>query len=765
MHPLIIYDWNKGIAIFTAQISSSFVSDCQFLGSDKYFGICGKNFIDFWERTEKNKSFSYLRQSGRFGPKLPRQTLNSIAYNNGLVLAGASDGNIGVWKGNACIRVLSLHTMGSIRSLYSVQSDGSNDITGKVFAGSTDGKIFVLDDQLELLASHATSSYGGIEKAITSLHWNPKYHRILVGIESCDVFEIRHDDGMIIGPILEGHFGDELNGLSTNPVDENEVATASADRTLRIWDAQNHVVRKMVQLDSPASCLSYSANGEYIFIGLGSMKNKGHAKEGAFRVFNTKDLTLQHQSRDSKQTLTDCKHSMDGKYVAFASMDSKIYIYESCNFNLVARAKGHTAAVCNIDFGCMPGSANVNFLQSNSSNGEVMFWNIKGKLQTPSSQRHTVLETVNCTLCWQMQGTHQQNENHIRIEACDRSKEGNVIAVGNNIGELCLYEYPVVVNNSVCSRFPGHSPKIDGVRFSCSDKWLFTIGREECCLFQWKLLKVMQNNNHEKISASDEYIECFKRFERSDYRTVAQNESNHFVSQSEENPENDRMKKAPRPWQRAIVSPSKMYSDSRKRPSKNISLQWVHGYNGSTAINNLHYGKNEEILYSVGRTFVNLSLEREQRQEFYQETTDEITCLAIHPEENICAIGQIGYRPIIHCVDYVQMATEQLLDGNHRRAVIALRFDRSGNHLVSLGGDDYHSITIHSWKNQYILCSSQTDSRKIFDIQFSPTGEWLIQCGDNFVKFWSIDGDSLNCRNGYITTIEEVCTLENIFFY
>lgn len=762
MHPLIIYDWDKAAVIFTAHVSESFVSDCQFLGSDKYFGACGKNFIDFWERTSKNESFSYSRQSGCFGPKLPRQMLTSIAYNNGLVIAGASCGNIGVWKGKACIRVISLNTIGSIRSLYSLQSDGSNTMMGKVFAGSTDGKIFILDNQFELLASHATSSYGGIEKAITSLHWSPKSHRILVGIESCDVFEVRDDDGMIIGPILEGHFGDELNCLSANPVDENEVATVSTDRTLRIWDAQKHGVRKVLKLDSPASCLSYSADGEHIFIGLGSMKNKGDKKEGAFQVFNRKDLTLQHQSRDSKQTLTDCKYSMDGKYVAFASMDSNIYIYERCNFSLVARAKGHTAAVRNIDFGCIPGGTNANFLQSNSSNGEVMFWNIKGKLQTPSSQRHTVLETVNCTLCWQMKGTHQQNENHIRIEACDRSKEGSLIAVGNSIGELCLYEYPVVANNSICSKFPGHAPKISGVRFSCSDRWLFTIGREDCCLFQWKLLKVVQNNNREKISASDEYIDCFKRFDRSYYRRVAQIESNHFVAHFEENPENDRMKKAPRPWQRAIVSPSKMCVDCRKQPFNKIGLKWIHGYNGSTAINNLHYGKNEEILYSVGRTFVNISLGREQRQQFYQETTDEITCLAIHPGESICAIGQIGYRPIIHCIDYIQMATEQLLDGNHRRAVIALRFDYSGNHLVSLGGDDYHTITIHSWKNQYILCSSQTDSRNIHDIQFSPTGEWLIQCGDNFVKFWSIDGDSLNCRDGYITIAEEVSTLEII---
>ena len=112
----------------------------------------------------------------------------------------------------------------------------------------------------------------------------------------------------------------------------------------------------------------------------------------------------------------------------------------------------------------------------------MAFWNIQGKKQTPKTQRDIQLESCTCPHVWSI--THHDHE---RILACDRSKLGDEVAVSNSAGEICLYAYPALSNKfSIYLKVYGHGGPISKLKYSNMDKWLFTVGQDDCCLMQWK---------------------------------------------------------------------------------------------------------------------------------------------------------------------------------------------------------------------------------------------------------------------------------------
>ena len=74
-------------------------------------------------------------------------------------------------------------------------------------------------------------------------------------------------------------------------------------------------------------------------------------------------------------------------------------------------------------------------------------------------------------------------------------------------------------------------------------------------------------------------------------------------------------------------------------PSVTASLEWIYGYRGKDSRANLYSLPTGEICYYVASLAVLYSPES-QTQRHYRGHTEDIECLATHPQLSLCATGQ-----------------------------------------------------------------------------------------------------------------------------
>lgn len=70
-----------------------------------------------------------------------------------------------------------------------------------------------------------------------------------------------------------------------------------------------------------------------------------------------------------------------------------------------------------------------------------------------------------------------------------------------------------------------------------------------------------------------------------------------------------------------------------------MKLEWVYGYRGRDCRTNLHLLPTGEVIYFVASVVVLYNVE-EQVQRHYLGHTDDIRCIAIHPNKLVVATGQ-----------------------------------------------------------------------------------------------------------------------------
>ncbi|XP_004644355.2 echinoderm microtubule-associated protein-like 2 isoform X1 [Octodon degus] len=207
------------------------------------------------------------------------------------------------------------------------------------------------------------------------------------------------------------------------------------------------------------------------------------------------------------------------------------------------------------------------------------------------------------------------------------------------------------------------------------------------------------------------------------------------------------------------LAPTYSLDTRSELPSCRLKLDWVYGYRGRDCRANLYLLPTGEIVYFVASVAVLYSVE-EQRQRHYLGHNDDIKCLAVHPDMVTIATGQVAgttkegkpLPPHVRIWDSVSLSTLHVLGlGVFDRAVCCVGFSKSngGNLLCAVDESNDHILSVWDWAKEAKVVDSKCSNEAVLVATFHPTDPTLlITCGKSHIYFWSLEGGSLNKRQG-----------------
>ncbi|XP_028026451.1 echinoderm microtubule-associated protein-like 2 isoform X3 [Bombyx mandarina] len=186
-------------------------------------------------------------------------------------------------------------------------------------------------------------------------------------------------------------------------------------------------------------------------------------------------------------------------------------------------------------------------------------------------------------------------------------------------------------------------------------------------------------------------------------------------------------------------------------PQNKLKLEWVYGYRGKDCRSNLYLLPTGEIVYFVASVVVLFNVE-EQCQRHYTGHTDDVKCLAVHPNKLIVASGQcaghdrVDARPHVRVWNSVSLATLAVLGaGQAERGIWAVAFSRAdgGSLLAAIHDAPDHVISVWDWQRSdkgHCLAETKCSVDTVVAVEFHPLDRnQIVTCGKNHIAFWTLD--------------------------
>ncbi|KAM3595114.1 uncharacterized protein V6R79_018202 [Siganus canaliculatus] len=194
-------------------------------------------------------------------------------------------------------------------------------------------------------------------------------------------------------------------------------------------------------------------------------------------------------------------------------------------------------------------------------------------------------------------------------------------------------------------------------------------------------------------------------------------------------------------------------------PSSKLKLDWVYGYRGRDCRSNLYLLPTGETVYFIASVVVLFNVD-EQLQRHYTGHTDDIKCLAVHPDKITIATGQVAgtssdgkqLAPHIRVWDSVSLNTLHVLgSGFFDRALVCLAFSKSngGNTLCAVDDSNDHVLSVWDWQREDRLAEVKCSNESVFAADFHPTDcNVIVTCGKSHLYFWSLEKGVLVKKQG-----------------
>jgi len=485
---------------------------------------------------------------------------------------------------------------------------------------------------------------------IRSVDVSPDEKRLLVGSQAGEIFEMSIIDGKSChakGPLVQSHFKGNVMGLACHPA-EPFFATVGDDATLRLWSLDDMAVRQAKELDSASRAVAFSPDGLLIAVGLG----KGGAKatrDGAYLIFQAGDLSIMHEGRDSQEWVRDLSFSPDGRKLACACQDNKIFIYDTTDgFARSAVISAHQAPVTAMDW-----SSDSLYLMSMDEAKVLLFADAGSGVQIPvaATLKDAKWATQTGWLNWASQGMHPNKESGEALVATDRQHNGKLVCAADNYGRIKLYNYPTYEHGHGFSLYRGHVGSVGSVRWVAGDNHLVSVGRSDRCVFQWRVLPdgVLQEGDPAGDSGDDSEVDrdCgrgnaqgMERYAEGVAEAALQQEKSGGGDKKKAKASKGRGGSAVKPWLTSLVPPSKVNSalELSDAPPVSLALDFAHGTRCGDVRNAVRYNAFGDIVYPAAAMGVIYNAPSHSQQ-YHTGHRGDVVAMAMDTQGLIFATG------------------------------------------------------------------------------------------------------------------------------
>lgn len=195
-------------------------------------------------------------------------------------------------------------------------------------------------------------------------------------------------------------------------------------------------------------------------------------------------------------------------------------------------------------------------------------------------------------------------------------------------------------------------------------------------------------------------------------------------------------------------------------PSQRLKLEWVYGYRGRDCRANLFLLPTGEMVYFIAAVVVLYNVE-EQIQRHYLGHTDDIKCLAVHPNKLLIATGQVASidrrerKPHVRIWDSVSLNTLHVIGvGDFERAVSCIAFSKmdGGSILCAVDDSNEHTISLWDWQRGekgVKITETKSASDAVLAVEFHPMDRHtLVTLGKGHIHFWDMEGGTLAKKLG-----------------
>ena len=163
---------------------------------------------------------------------------------------------------------------------------------------------------------------------------------LLLGSSQSEIVTF-NTDSQSLHWITRGHAEGELWGVARHPT-EKVAATASDDKSLRVWDLEQRELRSITFLDYAARSCVFSHDCAVIAVGM---------KSGQVQLFSSETFESVKLIQDRKQARHCCSFSPDGEKLAVGSNDNVVDVYDvTKDYEHVATCKKGWSFITQIDW-------------------------------------------------------------------------------------------------------------------------------------------------------------------------------------------------------------------------------------------------------------------------------------------------------------------------------------------------------------------------------------------------------------------------------